>query len=78
MLPDDAPADWNRPFLNLVAHCRSDGSRTTSSPLSKQIERALGREDHGRWAPRPIDLDLLLYGTARRSRPSGCACRIRA
>ena len=24
MLPDDAPADWNRPFLNLVAHCRTD------------------------------------------------------
>ena len=28
----------------------------------KAIERELGRVDRGRWAPRPIDLDLLLYG----------------
>ena len=28
MLPDDAPADWNRPFLNLVAHCRTSASPT--------------------------------------------------
>ena len=27
MLPDDAPADWNRPFLNLVAHCRNRSLR---------------------------------------------------
>ena len=26
MLPDDAPTDWNRPFLNIVAHCRTDAS----------------------------------------------------
>ncbi len=62
MLPDDAPVEWNRPFLNLVAHCR-----TSVAPLDvldglKAIERDLGRVDHGRWAPRPIDLDLLLYG----------------
>ncbi len=62
MLPDDAPVDWNRPFLNVVTH-----GRTKSSPLEvldglKAIERELGRVDRGRWAPRPIDLDLLLYG----------------
>jgi 2-amino-4-hydroxy-6-hydroxymethyldihydropteridine diphosphokinase/dihydropteroate synthase len=63
MLPDDAPVDWNQPFLNLVAH-----GRTESSPIEvldglKAIERELWRVDRGRWAPRPIDLDLLLYGT---------------
>jgi 2-amino-4-hydroxy-6-hydroxymethyldihydropteridine diphosphokinase/dihydropteroate synthase len=62
LLPDDAPADWNRPFLNVVAHCRSDAQPHDILAALKQIERALGREDHGRWAPRPIDLDLLLYG----------------
>jgi 2-amino-4-hydroxy-6-hydroxymethyldihydropteridine diphosphokinase/dihydropteroate synthase len=63
LLPDDAPTDWNRPFLNIVAHCRSDALPHDILAALKQIERALGREDRGRWAPRPIDLDLLLYGT---------------
>ncbi len=28
----------------------------------KRIERDLGRRDGPRWGPRPIDLDILLYG----------------
>jgi 2-amino-4-hydroxy-6-hydroxymethyldihydropteridine diphosphokinase/dihydropteroate synthase len=63
MLPDDAPTDWNRPFLNLVAHCRSNAQPADILVGLKQIERDLGREDRGRWAPRPIDIDLLLYGS---------------
>ncbi len=62
MLPDDAPADWNRPFLNLAAHCRTEAAPLEVLDGLKAIERELGREDHGRWAPRSIDLDLLLYG----------------
>ena len=62
MLPDDAPTEWNRPFLNLVAHCRTEESPEEVLDGLKAIERELGREDRGRWAPRPIDLDLLLYG----------------
>ena len=30
----------------------------------KGIERAFGRRDRGRWGPREIDLDLLLFGDA--------------
>jgi 2-amino-4-hydroxy-6-hydroxymethyldihydropteridine diphosphokinase/dihydropteroate synthase len=63
LLPDDAPSDWNQPFLNLVAHCRCEAPPLDVLAGLKQIERALGRQEHGRWAPRPIDLDLLLYGT---------------
>jgi 2-amino-4-hydroxy-6-hydroxymethyldihydropteridine diphosphokinase/dihydropteroate synthase len=62
MLPDDAPADWNQPFLNLVAQCRTEATPVAVLDGLKQIEGSLGREDRGRWAPRPIDLDLLLYG----------------
>jgi 2-amino-4-hydroxy-6-hydroxymethyldihydropteridine diphosphokinase / dihydropteroate synthase len=62
LLPDDAPTEWNQPFLNVVAHCRSDDAPPAILTGLKEIERALGREDRGRWAPRPIDLDLLLYG----------------
>jgi len=62
MLPDDAPADWNQPFLNLVAHCRTDLAPLEVLDALKAVEQDLGRVDRGRWAPRPIDLDLLLYG----------------
>jgi 2-amino-4-hydroxy-6-hydroxymethyldihydropteridine diphosphokinase/dihydropteroate synthase len=62
MLPDDAPADWNQPFLNLVAQCETAASPDDVLAALKRIEQELGRLDRGRWAPRPIDLDLLLWG----------------
>ena len=62
MLPDDAPADWNQPFLNLAAQCRTAASPEDVLAALKTIERELGRVDRGRWAPRPIDLDILLWG----------------
>ena len=65
MLPDDAPADWNRPFLNLVAECDAQGSPEELLARLKQIELELGRGEHARWAPRTIDLDILLWGNER-------------
>ena len=62
MLPDDAPMDWNRPFLNAVADCRTASRPDAVLVALKAIERELGREDRGRWAPRSIDLDILLFG----------------
>ena len=62
MLPDDAPPEWNVPFLNLVAECRTDDPPNALLDRLKAIERELGREDRGRWAPREIDLDILLWG----------------
>jgi 2-amino-4-hydroxy-6-hydroxymethyldihydropteridine diphosphokinase/dihydropteroate synthase len=62
MLPDDAPADWNQPFLNLVAQCSTEASPEEALAALKRIEQELGRVDRGRWAPRPIDLDILLWG----------------
>ncbi len=31
----------------------------------KGLERSFGRRDHGRWGPREIDLDLLIFGRVR-------------
>jgi 2-amino-4-hydroxy-6-hydroxymethyldihydropteridine diphosphokinase/dihydropteroate synthase len=62
MLPDDAPAEWNRPFLNLALECRDDRAPHDVLDLIKRVERDLGRVDRGRWAPRPIDIDILLWG----------------
>ena len=64
LLPAGAPASWNRPFLNLVARCRiarslpDDWHRTI-----KSIEARLGRDlSASRWSPRPVDVDILLWG----------------
>jgi 2-amino-4-hydroxy-6-hydroxymethyldihydropteridine diphosphokinase/dihydropteroate synthase len=63
LLPDDAPADWNRPFLNIVAECRvPEQSAHELLDGLQHVERQLGRGEHARWAPRPIDVDLLLFG----------------
>lgn len=39
----------------------------------KQLERALGRRPRGRWGPREVDLDLLLFGDQQinAGRPDG-------
>ena len=43
LLPDDAPADWNQPFLNAVVECRTENTPTETLAALKQIEQQLGR-----------------------------------
>lgn len=62
LLPAGAPPDWNRPFLNLVVEAETDLEPAALLDELKRIEAALGRTPAGRWAPRPIDIDILLYG----------------
>lgn len=80
LLPPDAPPDWNNPFLNLVAECRAELAPEALLSRLKDIERALGRSDSRRWAPRPIDIDILIYedlviDTGRLSIPHPALCR---
>lgn len=61
LVPDGAPRDWNLPYLN----CAVMG-RTRLDPLAllaaiKGVEATLGRADDARWAPRPIDIDILWW-----------------
>ena len=65
MLPDDAPVEWNQPYLNLVLACRTQESPVEVLASLKAIERELGRAATARWAPRPIDIDILLWGEER-------------
>jgi 2-amino-4-hydroxy-6-hydroxymethyldihydropteridine diphosphokinase/dihydropteroate synthase len=65
MLPDDAPADWNHPFLNVVAECDVRDMPAALLDRLKALEIELGRGEHARWAPRTIDLDILLWGAER-------------
>lgn len=62
LVPEGAPADWDRPYLNQVLQVQ-----TTLAPLdllacAKRIEAELGRRPSARWAPRPIDIDILAHG----------------
>jgi 2-amino-4-hydroxy-6-hydroxymethyldihydropteridine diphosphokinase len=50
------------PFLNGAVVVETTLSPRELLELLLEIERSLGRVRDGRWGPRTIDLDLLLYG----------------
>ena len=61
LTPQGAPATWDLPYLN-CALC----GETTLEPVAllrhiQELERSLGRQDHERWAPRVIDIDILWW-----------------
>jgi 2-amino-4-hydroxy-6-hydroxymethyldihydropteridine diphosphokinase/dihydropteroate synthase len=68
LLPPGASPEWNLPFLNLVLECRPDVGRDELLKRIKAIERERGRAVGGdRWAPRPIDIDILIWNDECRS-----------
>ena len=63
MVPPQAPIEWNKEFYNIAIS--ADIDLKTFDPLKileiiKKIEKELGRKDSKRWAPREIDIDILL------------------
>ncbi len=48
-------------FINAVVEIATELSPLELLRACKGIERRLGRRERGRWGPREIDLDLLLY-----------------
>jgi 2-amino-4-hydroxy-6-hydroxymethyldihydropteridine diphosphokinase len=50
------------PFLNGAAELSTTLDPHALLAVLLEIERSLGRERRQKWAPRTIDLDLLLYG----------------
>ncbi len=69
LLPPEAPSSWNKPFLNLVVQMKFSGDPLTLLSHLKAIEKKLGHEDKKKWAPRNIDLDILLFGDKSFSLP---------
>jgi 2-amino-4-hydroxy-6-hydroxymethyldihydropteridine diphosphokinase / dihydropteroate synthase len=61
LMPAGAPVTWDLPFLN----CALLGETSLQPALLlrriQEIERSLGRPDHERWSPRPIDIDILWW-----------------
>ncbi len=62
LLPEDAPNHWNLPFLNLVVEGNFAGAPEDLLCKIKEIEKNHGRDDPQHWSPRPLDIDILLWG----------------
>ncbi len=60
-LPDPAEPSWNKPYLNCVIAGQARWSPAQGLNMVREIEHRLGRRPAGRWAPRPIDIDILLW-----------------
>jgi 2-amino-4-hydroxy-6-hydroxymethyldihydropteridine diphosphokinase len=56
-------------FLNGVVQLETDLTPRSLLTVLREIERALGRDDHDRSGPRTIDLDILFYGTRAINEP---------
>ncbi len=61
LLPDNAPADWNRPYFNLAISCETQLTPEELLPLLKKAEIHAGRLPEKPWGPRIIDIDLLAF-----------------
>ena len=59
LLPEGAASDWNLPFLNMVVEGEVSCTPLEWLDTTKAIQHELGRTPASRWAPRPMDIDLL-------------------
>ncbi len=69
MVPAGAPDSWRIPFFNAVAEIEWTGSAGDLLKFLKKTEQELGRTPAERWAPRILDLDLLMLGGQVLSEP---------
>ncbi len=70
LVPNNAPGQWNLPFLNLVVEGSFAGTPQELLLKIKEIEKILGRDDPRHWSPRPLDIDILLWGDLQLSSES--------
>lgn len=62
ILPQGAPSSWDKSYLNMVIRGKTRHTPEELFQGLKYIEEALGRpKDYEKWAPRIIDLDILLW-----------------
>ena len=60
LTPNNAPGTWNKPYLNLALEIDWHHSPLQLLEAIKAIETRMGRVKSERWAPRVIDIDILL------------------
>lgn len=69
-LPDNAPTEWNKKFLNAALLVQVENRNPVQLLTAlKRIETLMGRKSSGAWAPRKIDLDILYWDQLHLSEP---------
>jgi 2-amino-4-hydroxy-6-hydroxymethyldihydropteridine diphosphokinase/dihydropteroate synthase len=62
LLPENAPADWDMPHLNLAIRCETHSAPLELLDQLKNIEWSIGRKPIARhWGPRILDIDILAW-----------------
>jgi 2-amino-4-hydroxy-6-hydroxymethyldihydropteridine diphosphokinase/dihydropteroate synthase len=62
LLPEQAPASWDQPYLNLAIRCETTLQPHDLLHRLKNIEYAIGRKPLKKhWGPRIIDIDILAW-----------------
>jgi 2-amino-4-hydroxy-6-hydroxymethyldihydropteridine diphosphokinase/dihydropteroate synthase len=62
VLPENAPIEWNKPFLNMIVSGETELSPHELLAALKSVETEMGRPElYEVWSPRIIDLDILLW-----------------
>ena len=71
ILPEGVSVTWNKPFLNMIISGKTNLSPKELLQALKVIEGYVGRTHiYEKWAPRIIDLDILLYGGLQINEPN--------
>ncbi len=63
MLLPNSPQEWNVEFFNIAVSGDVDLDKNNPQKIleiTQKIEKEIGRQDRGRWAPREIDIDILI------------------
>jgi 2-amino-4-hydroxy-6-hydroxymethyldihydropteridine diphosphokinase/dihydropteroate synthase len=62
LLPENAPEDWNHPYLNIAIRAKTSLTPDALLPELKKIEWSIGRKPEVRhWGPRVMDIDILAF-----------------
>lgn len=61
LLKEGSPKEWDLPYLNMAIKGKTALSPTKLLSSIQHIEKLLGRVPSPKWAPREIDIDILLY-----------------
>ncbi|HJZ23910.1 MAG TPA: 2-amino-4-hydroxy-6-hydroxymethyldihydropteridine diphosphokinase, partial [Candidatus Babeliales bacterium] len=61
LLPENAPRNWNQPYLNLALSLTTKLKPEQLLIKIKTIEEEMGRISGLRWSPRVMDIDILAW-----------------
>jgi 2-amino-4-hydroxy-6-hydroxymethyldihydropteridine diphosphokinase len=65
MLLPNSPKEWNIEFFNIAVSADIDLNKFSPQKIleiTQEVEKSLGRQNRGKWAPREIDIDILMIG----------------